>query len=508
MEQSMESLKRQRDSLRAVNWQPPTESCSTSDTSSISISPAWGAQRHRDVDRQLAMCPKLLMVLGNSAGFFHTTAPNSQSQRKLRDHSASYISYNLSAQEFVQGITCEACLIRRHTVPTAFPPTCDFEFFVTKNSVLENRVRGAQEFERDSSGAGRDERLVCSSLPLLKVVGAQGGSVARALLQHPGFEVRAATRDPKKPAAVELGRLGAQLVKADVGCPAEVEAALRGSYGAFLVTNFWEHLDKSTEVKQEVLQYWCLLARQCSWLACLSAQLLGIRSTVHWFMWCRPDGSDRFSPDKLKSRGKMVADLAKKLGLQHVVYSGLENVHRLTGGKLTVLHFDGKGEVEEYFRSLGVPTTSVRLPFYFENFTSFFKPAKVTDSGAYVIGVPMGDVPMDGMSVADLGPVVVSVLMNREEFVGKDIGLSAERLTVQQYCEVMTRCLGKTFVDAKMSPEDYEKLGFPGAPELANMFRFYMMKPDRDLALTRRLYPQVLSFEQWLLKNKAAFQDL
>uniref|UniRef100_W5M6Y9 NmrA-like family domain-containing protein 1 n=1 Tax=Lepisosteus oculatus TaxID=7918 RepID=W5M6Y9_LEPOC len=286
--------------------------------------------------------------------------------------------------------------------------------------------------------------------------GAQGGSVARALLQHPGFEVRAATRDPKKPAAVELGRLGAQLVKADVGCPAEVEAALRGSYGAFLVTNFWEHFDKSTEVKQ----------------------------------------------------GKMVADLAKKLGLQHVVYSGLENVHRLTGGKLTVLHFDGKGEVEEYFRSLGVPTTSVRLPFYFENFTSFFKPAKATDSGAYVIGVPMGDVPMDGMSVADLGPVVVSVLMNREEFVGKDIGLSAERLTVQQYCEVMTRCLGKTFVDAKSDELKGPRPLVRGVLELANMFRFYLMKPDRDLALTRRLYPQVLSFEQWLLKNKAAFQAL
>lgn len=44
----------------------------------------------------------------------------------------------------------------------------------------------------------------------------------------------------------------------------------------------------------------------------------------------------------------MVADVAKSQGLKHVVYSGLENVKRLTNGKLEVLHFDGKGEVE-YF---------------------------------------------------------------------------------------------------------------------------------------------------------------
>ncbi|MBN3307506.1 NMRL1 protein, partial [Amia calva] len=227
--------------------------------------------------------------------------------------------------------------------------------------------------------------------------GAQGGSVARALLKDPAFAVRAVTRDTTKPAAVELAGLGAQLVKVDLASQAEVEAALKGVYGTFLVTNFWEHFDKSKEVQQ----------------------------------------------------GKMVADLAKKLGLKHVVYSGLENVNRITGGKLTVLHFDGKGEVEEYFRTISVPMTSVRLPFYFENFISFFKPTK-TGPDTYSVGLPMGDVPMDGMSVADLGPVVLSILKSREEFVGKDIGLSADRLTVVQYSEVMTRCLGKTFTDGKV----------------------------------------------------------
>lgn len=81
-----------------------------------------------------------------------------------------------------------------------------------------------------------------------------------------------------------------------------------------------------------------------------------------------------------------MADTAKSLGLKHVVYSGLENVWRLTGGKLEVPHFDGKGEVEEYFWSIGVPMTSVRIAAYFENFLGPWKPVKASDGDYYTLG--------------------------------------------------------------------------------------------------------------------------
>lgn len=86
------------------------------------------------------------------------------------------------------------------------------------------------------------------------------------------------------------------------------------------------------------------------------------------------------------AQGKCLADLSKRLGLHHVVYSGLENVKQLTGGKLEVPHFDGKGEVQEYFQKIGVPTTTIRLPFYFENFLSFFKPQKAAQGDTFVLG--------------------------------------------------------------------------------------------------------------------------
>lgn len=81
-----------------------------------------------------------------------------------------------------------------------------------------------------------------------------------------------------------------------------------------------------------------------------------------------------------------MADVAKSQGLKHVVCSGLENVKRLTNGKLEVLHFDGKGEVEEYFWSIGVPMTSVRVAAYFENFLGPLKPVKASDGDYYTLG--------------------------------------------------------------------------------------------------------------------------
>ncbi|XP_011889769.1 PREDICTED: putative nmrA-like family domain-containing protein ENSP00000305954 [Cercocebus atys] len=286
--------------------------------------------------------------------------------------------------------------------------------------------------------------------------GAQGGSVARAILESKKFAVRAVTRDVTRPNALELQRLGAEVVKGDLNDKASVDSALKGAYGAFLVTNFWDALNKDKEVFQ----------------------------------------------------GKLVADTAKHLGLKHVVYSGLENVKRLTDGKLQVPHFDSKGEVEEYFWSIGIPMTSVRVAAYFENFLTAWRPVKASDGDYYTLAVPMGDVPMDGISVADIGAVVSNIFNSPEEFLGKAVGLSAEALTVQQYADVLSKVLGKKVRDAKITPEVFEKLGFPAAKEIADMCRFYQMKPDRDVKLTHRLNPKVKSFSQFISENQGAFKGM
>ncbi|KAG9461053.1 hypothetical protein GDO78_018319, partial [Eleutherodactylus coqui] len=161
--------------------------------------------------------------------------------------------------------------------------------------------------------------------------GAQGGSVVSALIKDGTFAVRAVTRDTSKLAAVKLKDAGAEVVAADLDDEKSLKSALSGAYGAFVVTNFWDHFSKEKEVQQ----------------------------------------------------GKVIVDLCKDLGLEHVIYSGLENVNKLTNGKLEVLHFDGKGEVEEYFREACCPMTSVRLAFYFDNFLTMCKPQKSKDGNSY-----------------------------------------------------------------------------------------------------------------------------
>lgn len=64
--------------------------------------------------------------------------------------------------------------------------------------------------------------------------------------------------------------------------------------------------------------------------------------------------------------------------------------------------------------------------------------------------LPMGDTPMDGMAVEDLGPVVLSVLKSPEEYIGRVIGLSTGKLTVAEYAAAFSQQTGKTVEASKV----------------------------------------------------------
>ena len=57
--------------------------------------------------------------------------------------------------------------------------------------------------------------------------GTQGGAVARELLDR-GFEVRAMTRSPDKPAAQALAELGAEVVQGNYDDAESIAAAMQG----------------------------------------------------------------------------------------------------------------------------------------------------------------------------------------------------------------------------------------------------------------------------------------
>ena len=109
--------------------------------------------------------------------------------------------------------------------------------------------------------------------------GAQGGGVVSALLKGESYVVRAVTRNPDGEKGQDLKSKGCEVVRCDMDDKASVEEAVRGSYGVFLVTNYWEHFSMEKEIEQ----------------------------------------------------GKRVIDVSEALGVKHLIYSGLENVKKAMG---------------------------------------------------------------------------------------------------------------------------------------------------------------------------------
>jgi uncharacterized protein YbjT (DUF2867 family) len=50
-------------------------------------------------------------------------------------------------------------------------------------------------------------------------------------------------------------------------------------------------------------------------------------------------------------RGKLMADIAKENGIEHLVYSSVANADKNTG----IPHFESKYKVEQHIKSLGIP---------------------------------------------------------------------------------------------------------------------------------------------------------
>jgi uncharacterized protein YbjT (DUF2867 family) len=82
--------------------------------------------------------------------------------------------------------------------------------------------------------------------------GMQGGGLVRALEneQDGAFKARALTRNVTSDKAKALAVLGVEVVTADLDDLNGLQRAFAGAYGAFCVTNFWEHLSPEKELAQ------------------------------------------------------------------------------------------------------------------------------------------------------------------------------------------------------------------------------------------------------------------
>src|SRR6476646_610321 len=89
-------------------------------------------------------------------------------------------------------------------------------------------------------------------IAVIGATGNPGGGLSRAILNDPagGFACRAVTRFPSTEKARALAASGAEVVTADLDDAESVKRAFSGAYGAFCMTNFWEHFSAEKEKAQ------------------------------------------------------------------------------------------------------------------------------------------------------------------------------------------------------------------------------------------------------------------
>jgi uncharacterized protein YbjT (DUF2867 family) len=322
----------------------------------------------------------------------------------------------------------------------------------------------------DHNGSGHDDRRRImpdrKTIAVLGATGAQGGGLARAILAEKNgpFALRAVTRNPASDKAQALAKEGAEIVRADADDPGSLEKAFEGAYGAFCVTNFWEH----------------------------------------------------FSPERELVQAEAMAAAAKKAGLSHVVWSTLEDTRKdfpvsdarlpTLQGKYKVPHFDAKGEADRFFAT--VPTTFMLAAFYWDNFIYFGMGPRRSEDGSLVLGLPLGGGKLPGIAADDIGRCAFGIFRGGKSFVGRRVGIAGEILSGPEMAAAFSRALGKQVNFYDIPFNDYRALGFPGADDLGNMFEMQAILNDsfcksRDVDLSRQLNPHLQSFESWLAKNKS-----
>jgi uncharacterized protein YbjT (DUF2867 family) len=300
-------------------------------------------------------------------------------------------------------------------------------------------------------------------IAVVGATGAQGGGLVRAILadKSGSFTARAITRNPNSEKAEALRAAGAEVVAGDADNPSTLGPAFAGAHGAFLLTNFWEH----------------------------------------------------FSPERELTQARNMAQAVKAAGVQHVIWSTLEDTRKWVPlhddrmptlmGKYKVPHFDAKGEADEIFRQLGVPTTFLLTAFYWDNFIYFGAGPQRGPDGTLALAFPMDDKPLPGIASEDIGKCAYGIFQRGQEFINKTVAIAGEHLTGKQLAEGMSRALGQEVRYNNVPPEVYRSFGFPGADDLGNMFQFKRDFNDyfvgvRDLAFSRSLNPELQTFDEWL----------
>ncbi|MEU1084822.1 NmrA/HSCARG family protein [Streptomyces sp. NPDC005908] len=272
--------------------------------------------------------------------------------------------------------------------------------------------------------------------------GRQGGGVARELLRR-GHTVHALVRDPGKAEARALEEAGAVLVCGDLDDEATLEPAMRGVHGVFSVQTFRGPGGVEAEERQ----------------------------------------------------ARAVADAAVRAGVRHFVYSSVGGADRDT----RVPHFESKHRVEQYLRTLDLPTTVLR-PVMFHDILLDIAPRPAQDQLVLAMWLDPA-VPVQLIAAGDIGVFAADAFEDPDGWLGRVVEIAGDSLTGPQ--------MAAAFQAVSGVPTRYQQLPIEplraARPDLANMFDWFERDGYRaDLDALRARRPGLVTLEAWLAENWTA----
>jgi uncharacterized protein YbjT (DUF2867 family) len=269
--------------------------------------------------------------------------------------------------------------------------------------------------------------------------GRQGGSVVRHLQAQGGWKIRALTRNPNDEASRRLASQGVEIVKGDLEDAASLGGAVNGAQAVYSVQDFW-----AVGAKREVQQ------------------------------------------------GKNLADVARKAGVEHFVYSSVGGAERNS----RIDHWESKWEVEKHIRKLGLPATMVRPAAFMENY--YIDQVEIGLLKGKLMDPIRGDKPYQTIAADDIGGFVALAFSRPKEFIGMELEIAGSELTNIEAAQVFSRVLGKKV--------KFQKLPMPMVrlvlgKEFYQMFRWFNDAGFKaNIPELKRRYPEVRlrGLEEWL----------
>ncbi|KAK6219929.1 NmrA-like family protein [Colletotrichum tabaci] len=147
--------------------------------------------------------------------------------------------------------------------------------------------------------------------------------------------------------------------------------------------------------------------------------------------------------------GKALADAAKRAGVQHYVYSSMPDHAAYNADWPSLPLWAAKHQVEEYVRSIDLPSTFVYTGIYNNNFTSLPYPLfcmELQRDGSFRWQAPFHeDVKLPWLDAEhDVGPAILQIFKDGvAKWRTKRIALAWEMLTPREACEAFAQGVGR-----------------------------------------------------------------